>query len=229
MYIKIKIKEEKNRLDFEEHYSPIVCGNSNYCLEFNFDEAWSACTSKTAIFVVDGKKAIVNFEGNTLIVPEMPNAPFLILSLQGYVNDEIVLNMQESPGLSDLSELEPLKVYFNRIVGAISNLENGNIVVKEAGHAQSADTAAKAETASHALSADRANSAGSSDTEVDLSSDQEISGVKNFTGDLQVNGKSLQELAEMSDEFVKTSGEQTIDGDKTFTGEVMIDDFGRCQ
>lgn len=283
MYIKIKIKEEKNRLDFEDYYSPIVCGNSNYCLEFNFDEAWSACTSKTAIFVVDGKKAIVKFEGNTLPVPEMPNAPFLIVSLQGFVNEDCVLNttglkiaMQESPGLSDLSELEPLKVYFNRIIGAIDKVESGQIFVKEAEHAASAthaesadsatraeaadtadsaaraevaDSAASAETAktaqsaahakeadsaaeaehaksadqaSHAASADRADSAGSSDTEVNLSSDQEIAGVKNFTGDLQVGGKSLKDLMQRSEDFVTTSGEQTISGDKTFSGSVVV-------
>lgn len=211
MCISIKIKEVKNRLDFDDLYSPIVCGNSNYELKFDFDDEWKRCSVKTAIFVVDGKKAIVKFHGDTVKVPTMPNAPYVVVSLQGYVEDEMILNstgikiaLQESPGLSDLQEFEPLQNYFTKIVGAINRLENGEIEIKDVKHAEYADKS------------------GMSETQVDLTSDQNIYGVKNFEDDVKVKGQSLGELAAKAEKLVDTESEQTISGTKTFAGDVFV-------
>ena len=52
----------------------IVCGNSDYIIEFNFDEEWDSHETKTARFIYDGKQADVIFTGNTCPVPIITNA-----------------------------------------------------------------------------------------------------------------------------------------------------------
>lgn len=51
----------------------IVCGNSDYYIEFAFDSEWDGYDVKTARFVYSGKKTDVVFEGNTVQVPVMAN------------------------------------------------------------------------------------------------------------------------------------------------------------
>lgn len=51
----------------------IVCGNSDYYIEFAFDSEWDGYDVKTARFVYSGKKTDVVFEGNTVQVPVMSN------------------------------------------------------------------------------------------------------------------------------------------------------------
>ncbi len=88
----IKIVENKNRLYFEEFYTPVVCGNSNYVLEFYFDNIWEMCDRKTAVFLVEGKKFTVKFDGNFVKVPPLPNAPFFHVALSAFLDDESIIN-----------------------------------------------------------------------------------------------------------------------------------------
>jgi hypothetical protein len=52
----------------------LVCGNSDYQIEFLFDEEWDSLSVKTARFVWNGQKQDVVFEGNTCPVPVISNA-----------------------------------------------------------------------------------------------------------------------------------------------------------
>ena len=65
----INIIEKDNKLNFEIDHEPIVCGNTNYILHFNFSEEWSKCNQKTAIFVANGESIKILFEGNECKVP----------------------------------------------------------------------------------------------------------------------------------------------------------------
>lgn len=51
----------------------IVCGNSDYYIEFAFDSEWDGYDVKTARFVYGGKKTDVVFKGNVVQVPVMSN------------------------------------------------------------------------------------------------------------------------------------------------------------
>ena len=53
---------------------PIVCGNSDYIAEFNFDEEWDSHLVKTARFKVNGEYTDVVFEGNECPIPIIPDA-----------------------------------------------------------------------------------------------------------------------------------------------------------
>lgn len=51
----------------------IVCGNSDYTIEFAFDSEWDAETTKTARFSYNGVHEDVIFSGNTVSVPVLRN------------------------------------------------------------------------------------------------------------------------------------------------------------
>jgi hypothetical protein len=51
----------------------IVCGNSDYVIEFTFDAEWDAYPTKTARFITNGNYTDVVFEGTSVAVPVITN------------------------------------------------------------------------------------------------------------------------------------------------------------
>ena len=84
----IQISEQNNRLFFDGNYTPVVCGNSNYYICFNFSEEWLACYHKTAVFVIGDRKKQMNFEGHLLKLPAFPNAPYFELLVYAKDGDD---------------------------------------------------------------------------------------------------------------------------------------------
>ena len=82
----IQITEQENRLYFDGNYTPVVCGNSNYFVKFDFSPEWARCYHKTAVFVVGDRKKQMKFEGNLLQLPAFPNASHFELMV--YAEDE---------------------------------------------------------------------------------------------------------------------------------------------
>ena len=112
MAIVINIKEENNRLSFADTYSPVVCGNTNYFVLFEFSEEWQRAYKKTAIFIAEGKRKSLKFEGNVLRLPAFFNAPYFELLVCAKEDDElytttpIKIRLEPSP-IGDL-----IKKYF---------------------------------------------------------------------------------------------------------------------
>ena len=52
----------------------IVCGNSDYIIEFAFDEEWQPHNVKTARFIFNNNIVDVVFQGNTVAVPVITDA-----------------------------------------------------------------------------------------------------------------------------------------------------------
>lgn len=59
----------------------IVCGNSDYYIEFAFDSEWDGYDVKTARFIYSGKKVDVVFTGNTVQVPVVANTTKLFVGV----------------------------------------------------------------------------------------------------------------------------------------------------
>ena len=55
----------------------IVCGNSDYAIEFSFDEEWDAYETKTARFIWGGKYVDKEFTGTVCPVPVLENTTML--------------------------------------------------------------------------------------------------------------------------------------------------------
>ena len=135
----INITERGNRLDITDTYTPIVCGNSNYELHFDFSDEWSECNKKTAVFFVNGKKTAVEFEGDSVEVPILPNAPFVYVALitsnnsnKQLASTQLRLRLESTPLLDETKEFNPLQHYLASLLGTINNIESGNLTVKKA-------------------------------------------------------------------------------------------------
>lgn len=85
----IHLREEENRLVFDGMYTPVVCGNSNYYVMFDFSEEWENCHNKVAVFVIGDRKKQMKFEGNILRLPAFPNAPYFELLVYAKDDDEL--------------------------------------------------------------------------------------------------------------------------------------------
>ena len=302
----IEIIECENRLHLAKEYRPIICGNTNYKIKFEFSESWQACNKKTAFFVVEGKKIPIEFEGDICNIPAMPNlGSFLVFLVASSDENEILsstpirLNLEKNPSMDKLKKTEPFKSYYAALLGAIDKVESGNIVAFRSKTAETADFAKNAEMAQiavnatnaenatyaqncanaqncttaqnainaeystnavnannavnaenatnstlaeRALVADSATIAQKSNTQVSLTGDEDIAGIKNFTDDIRKKGKTLLSSKEVSNPNLlingnfkinqrgKTTynivGQYTVDRWKLVSGSVSVVDNG---
>lgn len=139
------IHEENNNLIIKESYSPLVCGNTNYKLEFVFSEDWSSLTNKIAIFIVDGKKTAVEFEGTIVSVPAMPNAntcQVLLMSSESentrLVTSVLTISLMSTILLEKIPEFSPLSNYVEEMLTKIKALQNGTLQIESSKHAETA-------------------------------------------------------------------------------------------
>ena len=197
----INITEESNRLSLDSLYTPIVCGNSNYILKFTFSESWQNSTAKTAVFIIEDKKIVVDFEGDECRVPVLPNAPYLTLTLM--TSSGLDLHLATAPLRfclepsflgNEVPEGEPYSGYMQKVIGALNELKNGNVVPKFSEVSKS---------------------------QVSLTGDEEISGTKNFVGELQTNGQKVLNNSEISNPNLLINGDFRVNqrGKKTYTGQ----------
>lgn len=56
---------------------PVVCGNSDYEIHFDFDKEWNGHEVKTAVFTVNGKSVLKPFSGTVCKIPELNNTLIL--------------------------------------------------------------------------------------------------------------------------------------------------------
>lgn len=64
--INIRIRDKIAKVIYKTEY---ICGNSDFVVNFDFDEEWDKYTTKTARFIFDGKFIDVVFQGNQCQVP----------------------------------------------------------------------------------------------------------------------------------------------------------------
>lgn len=65
-----------------EKHDPLVCGNSDYIIDFTFDEEWDGYQAKTARFIFDDRSYIdVVFDGDQCPVPVLKNTHDVIVGV----------------------------------------------------------------------------------------------------------------------------------------------------
>lgn len=57
----------------------IVCGNSGYQIEFNFDSEWDNVSDKQAVLIVNGTPTYVNITDGVCDVPRITNADKIVV------------------------------------------------------------------------------------------------------------------------------------------------------
>lgn len=155
----INITENNNKLEIDDCAAVIVCGNSNYLLKFNFGEQWQKCIKKVAIFVINGSKITVDFDGDECNVPVLPNSSFVQVFLMSGNGDlelattAVNIKLESTIAAGDLSEYNQLSNYLTRILTAINKIEDGGVVIKNAERADFAENANNSESATFAQTA----------------------------------------------------------------------------
>ena len=61
--------EVRNKIATQTNDTVYVCGNSDFVVNFDFDDEWAEHEYKTARFVFDGKFVDAIFSGNECSVP----------------------------------------------------------------------------------------------------------------------------------------------------------------
>ena len=134
----IEIIEENNELSLAKDEPKIVCGNSNYKLKFTLSEDWKNANHKAVVFCVCGKKTTITIEGDECDVPVMHGGGVLFVSLVAGDEDsqlattDVKIELVETFSNVDFAEFEPLRNDLSSLLGAVNDIEKGNIVVKEA-------------------------------------------------------------------------------------------------
>lgn len=143
--ITIKIHEENNKLYLESPFDSIVCGNTNYDVEFVFSKDWEERPTKTALIIAAGRKSSVEFTGNTFHLPPIPNcSTFMILIYAndqyspGLVTSSIELDAIPTASVGELPEFEDINSYAFEILKRLDNFEDGTTKAK---YAEVADVA----------------------------------------------------------------------------------------
>ena len=140
----INIKESANRLELMDYHASIVCGNSNYILKFSFGDQWQKCNHKVAIFVINGNNLAVDFEGDECVVPVLPNASCMFISLisgegeKQLATTQIKIMLEPTIAGDDLSEFNVYTSTLSKLVGAVNKIESGDIVANTAKNAVAA-------------------------------------------------------------------------------------------
>ena len=180
MYNTIEILENKNKIYLKNDFEKIICGNTNYFLQFSFDENWSAVEKKTAIFEVLGKKIIKEFTGNICNIPCMPNASHFLLALtcspnenESYATNILRFELEKNAINEEIQQLDPFINYYSKLQNVLNEIQSGNFSVR------------------HATTAEQ------SLTQVSLSGNDNISGNKNFVGNLTFNEKKVSTLNDL--------------------------------
>ena len=114
----IKIIEKGNRLDFEDKYTPVVCGNSNYYLQFSFGEDFSNCKQRVIVFLIDGKKIVKRLVANECKIPPLPNCTSFQIAVFSIENEEkfstTFLKIRSEPSVFGEISQEDLSIFEKR-------------------------------------------------------------------------------------------------------------------
>lgn len=96
----IKITVAEKVATYRLRDGAVVCGNSDYAVQFTFDSDWSRHETKTARFIYNGVTEDVVFQGDTVPVPVIKNAT--ILKVGVYAGDLVTTTPAVVPCLKSI-------------------------------------------------------------------------------------------------------------------------------
>ena len=176
----INIKEERNILAFDSDVFDIVADSTNFYLKFELDEEWAQCSIITVVFDFDGEKCCVELDDErTCQIPSTRASKVLFcITAEPDENSRLsstILALNVEPSASSFTEDEISYQQSHRnLLGLIENLKTGNGVYAE-----------------------RAKVADASLTQVSLTGDEAIVGVKNFLERPQIANSAIMSASEI--------------------------------
>ena len=146
----------------------IVCGNSDYQIQFTFDSAWDAVTEKTARFVWNGKFYDVPFSGTLCDVPIITDTPSVAVGVYAgelRTTTPAQINCQKSilcVKYTDTHDADLIKTYRDAALDAAEKAEaSATSATLSSSHAQQAASSADDYATEAQASAEAAKSSAS--------------------------------------------------------------------
>lgn len=202
----INVKEERNVLSFAGEVLDVVQNSTNFYLKFELDEEWSACEIVTVIFDFNGEKTYVELDDERTCQIPQTDCTRILFSITAEPDTKsklsstiLSLNVKES-GDTDLSDILVYEDTHRKLLGLIDDLTSGKGV-----KAQFAQRATTSDTAIFATTA------GTSQTQVSLTGDESIAGVKNFTGTIKHNSVVVPDASQIGNPNLLINGDFNID------------------
>lgn len=131
--LNISVKVREKIASAIDENSVIICGNSDYVIEFDFDNEWDKYSTKTARFSVGAEYVDVVFTGNKCSVPILRNVFFVKVGV--FAGDLVtstpaIIPCKKSiicdPGVA----VEPPKEYGEVAYRDLSNVNEGIVLQK---------------------------------------------------------------------------------------------------
>ena len=177
----INVKEERNVLSFDGDVFDIVANSTNFYLKFTLSEDWVNCPLITVVFNLDGEKYFVELDSDKTCQIPATNASKILFSITAEPDKDsklssTILSLNVEP--SGCSCMDGVAVYENAhrdLLGLIGNLEKGI-----------------------GVSAEYARIAETSQTQVSLTGDEIISGIKDFSDRILYQSSAIPSFTEVS-------------------------------
>lgn len=194
----------RNRIATAQRWQCIICGNSDYIVDFDLDDEWNDMPNKVAVFVTNTRGNIrherVLFDGSTCGIPVLRGVNMVDIGIEaGDIRTTTPAHVKCEACITDRAGMpqEPENNVYGQILAMTTDIAQAVIVASE--QAESAQTAASA-AARDAQTTRTAASAAASSAQTAQECAQAMAGTFDFTGYMRY--RVVTELPEQQDDNV---------------------------
>lgn len=194
----------RNRIATAQRWQCIICGNSDYIVDFDLDDEWNDMPNKVAVFVTNTRGNIrherVLFDGSTCGIPVLRGVNMVDIGIEaGDIRTTTPAHVKCEACITDIAGMpqEPENNVYGQILAMTTDIAQAVIAASE--QAESAQTAASA-AARDAQTTRTAASAAASSAQTAQECAQAMAGTFDFTGYMRY--RVVTELPERQDDNV---------------------------
>ena len=194
----------RNRIATAQRWQCIICGNSDYIVDFDLDAEWNDMPNKVAVFVTNTRGNIrherVLFKGSTCSIPVLRGVSTVDIGIEaGDIRTTTPAHVKCEACIADAAGTpqEPDEDVYGQILERADNMAQAALVMAE--QTENAQTAASA-AARDAQTTRTAASAAASSAQTAQECAQAMAGTFDFTG--YVRYRLVTELPEQQDDNV---------------------------
>ena len=125
----------RNRIATAQRWQCIICGNSDYIVDFDLDDEWNDMPNKVAVFVTNTRGNIrherVLFEGSTCSIPVLRGVSVVDIGIEaGDIRTTTPAHVKCEACIADNAGLpqEPSESIYEQVLSKLSNVKNIKVV-----------------------------------------------------------------------------------------------------
>ncbi len=194
----------RNRIATAQRWQCIICGNSDYIVDFDLDDEWNDMPNKVAVFVTNTRGNIrherVLFDGSTCGIPVLRGVNMVDIGIEaGDIRTTTPAHVKCEACITDRAGMpqEPENNVYGQILAMTTDIAQAATAAAE--QAESAQTAASA-AAKDAQTAQTAASTAAKEAQTAQECAQAMAGTFDFTGYMRY--RVVTELPERQDDNV---------------------------